>query len=191
MSADAREIFSTGGRCLTMGEADGWPLTTVAESRGQLRQQARTASPEALQNTQLIHGCPDSPDERDARSVDVLPGSTPEGDRPHVAVSQRGVAIMDVSSDGVAHHLLCGPYSVGEGCTRGPSACRTEETELRSATKQQEGFLKMTRRVVSRVSGVPWLPGRGLETQVLRTTRLQSPISNCPDRATDGGSNEK
>jgi len=114
MSAGARDLFSTGDGCFAVSEAEGWVLTTVADVRGQVTHNARIILSELLQDMQVLAASLDALGDARDRSVEVFLGFTPEGDQLLAAVTQHEMTIMEVSSDGVACHRLCGPYSAGE-----------------------------------------------------------------------------
>lgn len=114
MSADAREIFSTGDGCLTMSEAEGWISTTAADVRGKVRQKARITLSELQQSMQVLAAFLEARGDARDKPVDVFLGFTPEADQLLAAVTQHEMTIMDVSRDGVVRHCLCGPYPAAE-----------------------------------------------------------------------------
>ena len=114
MSADARDLFSTGDGCFAMSETEGWVVTTVADIRGQVTQNARITLSELVQNMQAFEAGLEALGDAGDRFVEVLLGFTPEGDRLLAAVAEEGMAIMEVSGDGVVRRRLCGPYSIAE-----------------------------------------------------------------------------
>jgi hypothetical protein len=114
MRADARVLYSTSDGRLTMREAEGWVLSAVADMSGQVVQKARIALSELLPNIQVIEASLKALGEGGKKPVEVFLGFTPEGDQLCVAVTEHGMAIVEVASDGVARRLLCGPYAVEE-----------------------------------------------------------------------------
>jgi hypothetical protein len=114
MGADAQDLFSTGDGRLAMSEAEGWVLITVTDIGGEVRQKARIALSELLQNMQVLEACLEAVGDGRIRPVELFLGSTPEGDQLYAAVTEDEMAIMEVARDGVGRRLLCGPYSVDE-----------------------------------------------------------------------------
>ena len=112
MSADTRDIFSTGDHRLTMREADGWVVTTIRDSAGQIIHAARIALSELLPSVKTLESRLEALGDAQDRPIDVFLGFKPEGDHLCAAVTADQLSIMEVSADGVARHLLCGPYPV-------------------------------------------------------------------------------
>jgi hypothetical protein len=114
MRAAAQDFFSTGDGRLAMSKAGGWVLTTVEDIGGQVVQNARIALSELLPHIRVLEACLKAIGEGANRPVEVFLGFTPEGDQLCAAVTEHGMGIMEVSADGVAHRLLCGPYPMEE-----------------------------------------------------------------------------
>ena len=112
MSADARDIFSTGDGRLSMREADGWVVTTIRDSAGHIVHRARIALSELLPSVKTLESRLEALDDALRRPIDVFLGFTLEGDHLCAAVTADEMSIMEVSADGVARRLLCGPYPV-------------------------------------------------------------------------------
>jgi len=112
MSADARDIFSTGDGRLAMREADGWVVTTIRDSAGHIVHRARIALSELLPSVKTLESRLEALDDALRRPIDVFLGFTLEGDHLCAAVTADEMSIMEVSADGVARRLLCGPYPV-------------------------------------------------------------------------------
>jgi hypothetical protein len=114
MRADARVLYFTSDGRLTMREAQGWVLTAVADMSGQVVQEARIALSELAPNIRVLEACPEAAGEGRKKPVEVFLGFTPEGDQLCVAVTEHGMVMLEVSADGVARRLLCGPYPLSE-----------------------------------------------------------------------------
>ncbi len=97
-----------------MSEAEGWVLTTVADVTGEVRQKARITLSELRKNMHTLAACPEARDDATDRPVDVFLGFAPEADQLFAVVGQHEMTIMEVSADGVARRLLCGPYPADE-----------------------------------------------------------------------------
>ena len=110
MSADARDIFSTGDHRLAMREADGWVVTTITDSAGRIGHRARIALSELLPSMKTLESRLEALGDAQGRPIDVFLGFTPEADHLCAAVTADEMSIMEVSADGVARRLLCGPY---------------------------------------------------------------------------------
>ena len=110
MSADARDLFSTGDDRLAMREADGWVVTTVRDTSGDVAHRARIALSELLPSVKTLESHLEALGDAQGRPIDVFLGFTPEGDHLCAAVTADEMSIMEVSADGVARRLLCGPY---------------------------------------------------------------------------------
>lgn len=117
MSADARDIFSTGDHRLAMREADGWVVTTIRDSTGQIVHGARIALSELLPSVKTLESRLEALGDAQGRPIDVFLGFTPEGDHLCAAVTADEMSIMEVSADGVARRLLCGPYPAKQAHT--------------------------------------------------------------------------
>jgi hypothetical protein len=114
MSADARDIFSTGDHRLAMREADGWVVTTIRDSAGHIVHAARIALSELLPNVKTLESRLKALGNAQGRPIDLFLGFTPEGDHLCAAVTADEMSIVEVSADGVARRLLCGPYPANQ-----------------------------------------------------------------------------
>ena len=110
MSADARDIFSTGDHRLAMREADGWVVTTIRDSAGHIVHAARIALSELLPSVKTLESRLEALGDAQDRPIDLFLGFKPEGDHLCAAVTADEISIVEVSADGVARRLLCGPY---------------------------------------------------------------------------------
>ena len=121
MSADARDIFSTGDHRLAMREADGWVVTTIRDSDGHIVHAARIALSELLPSVKTLESRLQALGDAQGRPIDVFLGFKPEGDHLCAAVTADEMSIMEVSADGVARRLLCGPYPAKQAHAIDPS----------------------------------------------------------------------
>jgi hypothetical protein len=114
MRGEARVLFSTGDGRLAMRAAEGWVLTRVTNVTGQVVQEARIALSELLPNVENLRASLRAIGEGAGKRVELFLGFTPEGDQVYADVTQEELAIVEVSADGVARRLLCGPYPLEE-----------------------------------------------------------------------------
>jgi len=125
MSADTRELFSTGDGRLTMREADGWVLTTVRDRYGHLSRRAKTALAELVEEVKPLS---DTKALDAGKTIKVFLGFAPEGDHLFAVASPDDMSILAVSPDGIARQPLCGPYPVRQAYAMAEAVISASET---------------------------------------------------------------
>lgn len=110
MRADARDLFRTGDGRFAMREADGWVVTTIKNNTGHIEHRARIALSELVHDLKTLESRLEAIGDAQDRPIDVFLGFTPEGAHLCAAVTIDEMSIMEVSADGIARQLLCGPY---------------------------------------------------------------------------------